>query len=197
MVSDTSEEMELSAGTNITVSLSGADTEQLRGRFAGLAEGGTVQMPLEKHVWGDEFGMLVDRFGVPFVVDRGAQQLTAAARSGPYRSRHPVLSSPPACRRRDGVDQRRRDRRTGPDGEVCGPGQQGDEEQRQPSPPGQPRWPHLLVQQRERPLGHQRPQAWLVEPVPVRRARSTRPVSPDVSPCRRWNPRASSGRNGA
>jgi PhnB protein len=26
-------------------------------------------MPLEKQMWGDEFGMLNDRFGVPWMVD--------------------------------------------------------------------------------------------------------------------------------
>jgi PhnB protein len=26
-------------------------------------------MPLEKQMWGDEFGMLVDRFGMPWMVN--------------------------------------------------------------------------------------------------------------------------------
>jgi PhnB protein len=28
-----------------------------------------VTMPLEKQMWGDEFGMCVDRFGVSWMVD--------------------------------------------------------------------------------------------------------------------------------
>jgi PhnB protein len=28
-------------------------------------------MPLEKQVWGDEYGQLIDRFGVPWMVDYG------------------------------------------------------------------------------------------------------------------------------
>ena len=43
--------------------------------FAGLAEGGTVKMPLEKTFWADRFGLLVDRFGIPWQVNcEGAAQ---------------------------------------------------------------------------------------------------------------------------
>ena len=37
--------------------------------FQALAENGTVQMPLEKTFWATRFGMLVDRFGVPWMVN--------------------------------------------------------------------------------------------------------------------------------
>lgn len=37
--------------------------------FAGLAEGGTVTMPLEKTFWAERYGMLVDRFGIPWQVN--------------------------------------------------------------------------------------------------------------------------------
>ena len=56
-------------GNNVTISLSGDDAESLRSRFEGLAEGGTVDMPLEKQVWGDEFGQLTDRFGIGWLVN--------------------------------------------------------------------------------------------------------------------------------
>jgi PhnB protein len=61
------------SGDNVSISLSGAteDGDKLRGYFEGLAQGGQVTMPLEKQVWGDEFGMLVDKFGVPWMVDFG------------------------------------------------------------------------------------------------------------------------------
>ena|SRR5436190_16164662 len=55
----------------ITVSLSGTDAEELRGYWEKLSAEGTVSMPLEKQMWGDEFGMCVDRFGVPWMVDIG------------------------------------------------------------------------------------------------------------------------------
>jgi len=56
-------------GDNISVSLSGDDTEELTGYFNGLAEGGNITMPLETQVWGDVFGQVVDRFGVSWLVN--------------------------------------------------------------------------------------------------------------------------------
>jgi PhnB protein len=52
-----------------SVSLSGDDADALRGYFAKLAEGGTVTMPLDKQVWGDEFGMCDDKFGISWLVN--------------------------------------------------------------------------------------------------------------------------------
>ena len=37
--------------------------------FDELAEGGTVMMPLEKTFWAARFGMLVDRFGIPWLIN--------------------------------------------------------------------------------------------------------------------------------
>ncbi|HET8790492.1 MAG TPA: VOC family protein [Modicisalibacter sp.] len=37
--------------------------------FQGLAEGGTVRMPIEETFWAVRFGMLVDRFGIPWMVN--------------------------------------------------------------------------------------------------------------------------------
>lgn len=68
MASDTPPGMEFSRGTSMTVSLSG-DEELLRDWFEKLADGGTVTMPMAKQQWGDEFGMLTDRFGVPWMVN--------------------------------------------------------------------------------------------------------------------------------
>ncbi|WP_144759977.1 VOC family protein [Curtobacterium sp. 9128] len=69
MASDTPNAMPYRPGTAISLSLSGDDAEDLRRFFAGLAEGGTVVEPLTKAPWGDEFGMLTDRFGVSWLVD--------------------------------------------------------------------------------------------------------------------------------
>jgi PhnB protein len=43
-----------------------ADAERI---FRALAEKGTVRMPLQKTFWAQRFGMLVDRFGVPWMVN--------------------------------------------------------------------------------------------------------------------------------
>jgi PhnB protein len=42
-----------------------AEAERL---FAGLADGGKVQMPLAKTFFAARFGMVVDRFGVPWMI---------------------------------------------------------------------------------------------------------------------------------
>lgn len=69
MGADTPAGMEHNPGTNISVSLSGEDGDELRGYWEKLSGAGTVTMPLEKQVWGDEFGMCVDRFGIAWMVN--------------------------------------------------------------------------------------------------------------------------------
>jgi PhnB protein len=51
------------------VSLSGDDDAELRGYLERLSDGGTVTLALERQMWGDEFGMCVDRFGVSWMVN--------------------------------------------------------------------------------------------------------------------------------
>jgi PhnB protein len=42
--------------------------------FAALADNGTVRMPLQETFWAVRFGMLVDRFGIPWMVNCERQQ---------------------------------------------------------------------------------------------------------------------------
>ena len=69
MASDTPPGMTHKPGENITISLSGDDDATLRERFEGLAEGGSIDVPLEKQMWGDVFGQLTDRFGIGWLVN--------------------------------------------------------------------------------------------------------------------------------
>ena len=69
MCADTPPGMEYLPGNNMAVSLSGDDAEELRGYWAKLSDGGSVSVPLEKQMWGDEFGMCVDQFGSPWLVN--------------------------------------------------------------------------------------------------------------------------------
>jgi PhnB protein len=69
MAADTPPGMQRTTGDAITVSLSGEDGDELRGYWDKLSNGGQVTMPFEKQMWGDEFGMCVDRYGVPWMVD--------------------------------------------------------------------------------------------------------------------------------
>ena len=71
MGADTPEGMSHTPGDNITVSLSGDDAENLRDYWAKLSEGGNVSVPLEKQMWGDEFGQCTDRFGIGWLVNIG------------------------------------------------------------------------------------------------------------------------------
>ena len=69
MASDTPSGRARTSGDNITISLSGEDGGELRGYWEKLSDGGNVTMPLEKQMWGDEFGMCIDRFGIPWMVN--------------------------------------------------------------------------------------------------------------------------------
>ncbi|MFV0458365.1 MAG: VOC family protein [Actinomycetales bacterium] len=64
--SDTAEGMGMSyqEGTNVQISLSGDEGISLRGYWEELAEGGEVIMPLQRQMWGDDYGLLKDRFGI-------------------------------------------------------------------------------------------------------------------------------------
>jgi PhnB protein len=69
MASDTPPEIEYNPGTNISISLSGDDEDELRGYWEKLSGAGTVTVPLEKQMWGDVFGSCVDRFGITWLVN--------------------------------------------------------------------------------------------------------------------------------
>jgi PhnB protein len=52
----------------ISLSLSAADDAEARRLFDALAKGGEVQMPLEPSFFASSFGMVVDRFGVSWMI---------------------------------------------------------------------------------------------------------------------------------
>jgi PhnB protein len=61
-------------GNNISISLSGEDGDELRRYWDKLSGAGTVTVPLEKQMWGDEFGMCTDQFGITWMVNIVAPQ---------------------------------------------------------------------------------------------------------------------------
>lgn len=69
MCADTPTGMTHNPGSNISVSLSGDDGEELRGYWNQLSDAGTVTVALEKQMWGDEFGMCIDKFGIGWMVN--------------------------------------------------------------------------------------------------------------------------------
>ena len=74
MGADTPPGMEHNPGTNVAVSLSGDDADELRGYWDKLSGAGTVSVPLDKQMWGDEFGTCVDQFGISWLVNIGQPQ---------------------------------------------------------------------------------------------------------------------------
>ena len=74
MASNTPPGIEYDPGTNVSISLSGDDAPELRGYWEKLADGGTVTVPLEKQMWGDEFGACQDRSGISWMVNLGSPQ---------------------------------------------------------------------------------------------------------------------------
>ena len=71
MASDAPPDWKHEPGNNITISLSGDDGDELRGYWEKLSTSGTVMVPLEKQMWGDEFGMCADKFGIAWMVNIG------------------------------------------------------------------------------------------------------------------------------
>lgn len=73
--SDTPDGMDYHPGTNIAISISGTESDELKGYWDKLSADATVTVPYAKQMWGDEFGMLIDKFGISWMVNvSGAEQ---------------------------------------------------------------------------------------------------------------------------
>lgn len=71
--------LQYEAPQGFTLSLqitSAADAERI---FADLATDGVVRVPLAKTFWAERFGMVVDRFGVPWLINCEGADTAAAA----------------------------------------------------------------------------------------------------------------------
>jgi PhnB protein len=69
MAADILSTMKYIPGNSFSLSVSGDDPEVLRDIWDELCLGGTITMPMEKQMWGDEFGMVTDKFGVNWMVN--------------------------------------------------------------------------------------------------------------------------------
>lgn len=72
MAADVPNSMDLQPGTNISITLSGDNEEELSRFYNMLSAGGHVIEPLAKAPWGDSFGMFVDKFGTSWMVNISA-----------------------------------------------------------------------------------------------------------------------------
>lgn len=84
MGADTPNEMPFEAGTNFAVSLSGGpeDEARLREYWERLLEDGDVTVELDTSPWGDTFGMLVDRYGIQWMVSIGRPSAQSTTMQG-------------------------------------------------------------------------------------------------------------------
>lgn len=69
MGSDAPSHIEFRPGNTMSISLSGEDEAELKGYWDGLSDGATITQPLVAAPWGDQFGMLTDRFGTAWMVN--------------------------------------------------------------------------------------------------------------------------------
>jgi PhnB protein len=51
------------------VSLQVEDPAKAEKVFAALADGGEIKMPIAQTFWARRFGMCVDRFGIPWMIN--------------------------------------------------------------------------------------------------------------------------------
>ncbi len=69
MASDAPPGMDASLRGGMSISLSGDESEELKVYWNKLSEGANITVPMAKSPWGDEFGMLTDKFGVDWLVN--------------------------------------------------------------------------------------------------------------------------------
>ncbi len=59
--------------TRSKISISTASKQEADALFNGLAQGGTIEMPIMDSPWGSYFGMLRDKYGIEWMVDYDAK----------------------------------------------------------------------------------------------------------------------------
>lgn len=60
-------------GFNLTLTY--PDTSEAERVFRALSDGGTVTMPFQEQFWAQRAGMLIDRFGTPWIVNGGLKEV--------------------------------------------------------------------------------------------------------------------------
>ena len=68
LASDGMGKEEINMGNNIHLSVYLTDKDRAISVFNQMSEGGTVTMPFNEVFWGGHFGMLIDKFGVQWMV---------------------------------------------------------------------------------------------------------------------------------
>lgn len=58
-----------SIGDNIALNINAETVEEVDRIFGKLSEGATITIPLQKTFWGDYFGILIDKFGIHWMIN--------------------------------------------------------------------------------------------------------------------------------
>ncbi|HLU24622.1 MAG TPA: VOC family protein [Longimicrobiales bacterium] len=58
----------------LAVALTTEDPAEAERIFNELADGGTITMPIQQTFWAQRFGMLVDRYGIPWLINGGTPE---------------------------------------------------------------------------------------------------------------------------
>ncbi len=68
MFCDNPSNMKSTKGNNIALSIGSKNKDEIKTIFDALKEGGKVEMELQKTFWSDFYGMLIDKFGIPWQI---------------------------------------------------------------------------------------------------------------------------------
>jgi PhnB protein len=74
LASDAVTEEPFEGTRGFALSMNYDDVDQAHHVFNALADGGTVQMPIQETFWAKAFGMLVDRYGTPWMINVNAAE---------------------------------------------------------------------------------------------------------------------------
>ncbi len=69
MASDTPTNQAVNTGNNISLSIGLDDLKKTDEYFNRLSEGGKITMPLDDTFWGARFGMLLDKYGIHWMIN--------------------------------------------------------------------------------------------------------------------------------
>jgi PhnB protein len=70
MASDSMPGQPLTAGDMVQLSINLTDAQEQEAIFSKLSAGGKVDMPLQDTFWGASFGMLTDKYGIRWMLNR-------------------------------------------------------------------------------------------------------------------------------
>jgi len=68
MASDSDGKNPVTVGNNISLFIDCSSEEELNRFFNNLSKDAKTVMPIEKQFWGSQFGMLIDKFGISWMM---------------------------------------------------------------------------------------------------------------------------------